>query len=97
MPFTRRGVGLNMSVGAPTDWMRKHIWFHSLERLIAVYLVVGFGISFIQNLWGLFLGGPTAFVWRGSLKETIILLFWWFIYPALTWPVDLFWTIYHKL
>ncbi len=93
----KEGVVLGMSIGAPTDWMRKHIWFRRFKRLIAVYLIVGFAISLIQNLWGLFWGGLTAFVWTGSLKETIALLFWWFIYPALTWPVDLFWTIYHKL
>jgi hypothetical protein len=23
------------------------------------------------------------------------LLFWWFLVPAVTWPVDLYWTVYH--
>jgi hypothetical protein len=31
------------------------------------------------------------------VKNNAILLFWWFFIPALTWPIDLYWTLYHKI
>jgi len=69
----------------------------SIIRLIAIYLGIGFSISFAENVWGAATGGLSAFVWTSSLKTNAVLLFWWFIIPALTWPIDLYWTRYHKL
>jgi hypothetical protein len=57
------------------------------------YLGIGFSISIYQNIFG----ALTAFAWTGSIKDNIILLFWWFIVPALMWPWDLFWALFHRL
>jgi hypothetical protein len=65
--------------------------------LIFTYLAIGFLLSFLQNLSGAIMGGPSALVWAGSVKNNAILLFWWFFIPALTWPIDLYWTLYHKI
>jgi len=48
-------------------------------------------------LWGATTGGVCAFVWTGSLKGNSILLFWWFIVPAITWLYDFYWAFYHKV
>lgn len=61
------------------------------------YLVVGLVASFVENVWGAIRGGPSAFVWTGSLIDNGILFVWWFLIPILTWPVDLFWAVYHKV
>jgi len=40
-----------------------------------------------MNIKGVIFGNDlTAFFWTGSLKENLIILFWWFIFPALSWP-----------
>src|SRR5438309_17552 len=31
------------------------------------------------------------------VRDDALLLFWWFIVPALIWPYDLYWAIYHKV
>jgi hypothetical protein len=51
----------------------------------------------VQNLWARAAGKPTAFVWAGSWGDQTVLLVWWFLVPALIWPVDLYWTLYHRL
>jgi hypothetical protein len=48
-------------------------------------------------LYGAVTGGLTAFAWTGSLEDNAILLFWWFIYPAMIWPYDLYWALYWKM
>lgn len=65
------------------------------RRLGLAHLAVGAVISLTENLWGAVAGGPTVFAWSGSLAGNLTLLWWWLILPALTWPVDLFWTLYH--
>jgi hypothetical protein len=72
-------------------------WRHFILQFIAIYLSVGFFLSLGTNVLGGATGGPSAFVWTGSLKGNAVLLFWWFIIPAITWPIDLYWTLYHKL
>ncbi len=32
-----------------------------------------------------------------SLAGNAKLLWWWLILPALTWPADLYWTVYHAV
>lgn len=80
-----------MRQGARPGWKR---W---LLRLCLAYLVVGFAFSAAQNAWAALRGGPSAFVWAGSWKGTLLLLFWWFVMPALIWPYELFWVVYHRL
>jgi hypothetical protein len=77
--------------GMTTSWRR------GVTYLVLIYLAIGFLVSFVENIWGVIKGGPSAFIWTGSLAENAILLFWWFIIPALTWPIDLYWMIYHKV
>jgi hypothetical protein len=60
-------------------------------------LGIGFATSCAENLWGATIGGVSAFVWTGSPKGNAILLFWWFIVPAITWPYDFYWAFYHKV
>ncbi|HXO92540.1 MAG TPA: hypothetical protein VN825_00305 [Candidatus Acidoferrum sp.] len=76
---------------------KKRRWRYLVLRLIAIYLGIGLAISCAGNLWGATTGGVSAFVWTGSLKGNAILLFWWFIVPAITWPYDLYWALYHKV
>jgi len=59
------------------------------------YVIVGLALSVTQNLIGLLRGGLSAFAWTGSLADQARLVWWWFAVPALTWPVDLYWTLYH--
>jgi len=68
----------------------------TIKKFIAIYFTIGLFISFVQNLIGLISGNLTCFVWSGSLRNQILLIFWWLIVPALMWPYDLFWAIYHK-
>ena len=75
----------------------KKSWRRLVLRFIAIYLGVGFSISFAENLWGAATDGLSAFFLTGSLKDDALLLFWWFIVPALIWPYDLYWAIYHKV
>jgi|GEM_PF-2160215 len=77
--------------------MKERSWRRIVLRFISIYLGIGFLISFAQNLWGLATGGLTAFVWTGSLGGNAILLFWWFIFPAIIWPYDLYWGLYWKV
>jgi hypothetical protein len=77
--------------------VRKEPWRRLVLRFIAIYLGIGFSISFVENLWGAATGGLSAFFWTGSLKNNAILLFWWFIYPAIIWPYDAYWTLYWKV
>jgi len=56
------------------------------------YLCIGFSISMYQNISG----ALTALAWTGTIKGNITLLFWWLIVPALIWPWDLFWTLFHR-
>ena len=62
-----------------------------IMRLAIGYLCGGFGILLYQNIFG----ELTAFAWTGSIKGNVLLLFWWFIVPALIWPWDLFWGLFH--
>jgi hypothetical protein len=64
----------------------------AIKRSAIGYLCIGFAISFYQNLFG----ELTAFAWTGSVKENLVLLFWWFIVPAFIWPWDLFWALFHS-
>lgn len=71
-------------------------------RLGAVHVLLGYAtlgllISVTQNVVGLFTGNLSAFVWTGSIKDNVILMFWWVLVPALTWPLDLWWTVYYKV
>ena len=75
----------------------KKPWRHFVFRIVAIYLGIGFCISFAENLWGIVTGGLSAFVWAGSLKNSALLLFSWLIVPALTWPYDLGWALYWKV
>ena len=68
-----------------------------LRRLVLSYLIVGAVISVIQNVWGAVTGGPTALVWTGSLVGNAQLLWWWLIVPALIFPLDLYWAVYHSV
>ena len=72
-------------------------WRRFVLQFIAVYLGLGFFLSLGTNVWGAAKGGPSAFVWTGSVKGNAVLLFWCFIIPAITWPIDLYWPLYHKL
>ncbi|OLA98146.1 MAG: hypothetical protein AUH19_01430 [Verrucomicrobia bacterium 13_2_20CM_55_10] len=76
---------------------RKRRWQRLVLRFIAIYLGIGFSISFLENFSAAATGGLSAFVWTGSLKGNAVLLFWWFIIPAITWPVDVSWALYHWL
>lgn len=67
------------------------------RRLVLAYLTVGAVISVGENVWGAVAGGPTVFVWTGSLAGNAKLLWWWLIVPALTWPLDLYWTLHHAI
>lgn len=58
----------------------------TIKQATIGYLCIGFSISIYQNIFG----ALTVFAWTGSIKDNIILLFWWFIVPALMWPWDLF-------
>jgi hypothetical protein len=62
-------------------------------RLAIGYLGIGFAISLYQNIFG----ELTAFAWTGSFKDNVILLFWWFIVPALIGPWDLLWSLFHRI
>ena len=62
-----------------------------LVRLAIGYLCSGFIIALYQNL----AGELTAFAWTGSIAGNLVLFFWWFLVPALIWPWDLFWGLYH--
>ena len=62
-----------------------------IGRLAVGYLVVGFIISLCQNIFG----SLTVFTWTGSIAGNLILFFWWFLVPALIWPWDLFWSVFH--
>ncbi len=64
----------------------------TIQRLVIGYLCIGFAISLYQN----FFDDLTAFSWTGSFKGNLLLLFWWFIVPALIWPWDLFWALFHR-
>jgi hypothetical protein len=66
-------------------------------RTLLAYAVIGLCFSVTQNLVGLVTGHLTAFVWTGSITDNAVLLFWWVVVPALTWPLDLWWAIYHKV
>lgn len=72
-------------------------WRRRLARGMLIYLAIGFALSTAQNIWGRAAGEPTAFIWAGSWRDQTLLLFWWFLVPALTWPVDIYWTLYHRL
>ena len=78
-----------MSGGSP--------WRRRLRGFAAGYLAVGLAISLVQNLWARAAGEPTAFAWTGSLGGNALLFFWWFLVPALIWPWDLFWAVWHRL
>jgi len=65
----------------------------TIRQAIIGYLCIGFSVSIYQNIFG----ALTAFAWTGSIKDNITLLFWWLIVPALVWPWDLFWTLFHRL
>ena len=58
--------------------------------LIIAYLAFGLSLSAAQNLGGAVSGHLSAFVWTGSIVGNATLLFWWFLVPAVTWPVDLY-------
>jgi len=62
-----------------------------ITRLAIAYLCIGFTIALYQNIFG----ELTVFAWTGSLTGNLILLFWWLIVPALIWPWDLFWALFH--
>jgi len=62
-------------------------------QLAVCYLCIGFAISLYQNIFG----ELTAFAWTGSIDGNVILLFWWFIVPAIIWPWDLFWSLFHLI
>jgi hypothetical protein len=51
----------------------------------------------MQNMAGLLTGNLSAFVWTGSFKGNAIVFFWWAVVPALTWSLDLWWTVYHEV
>jgi|RhiMetdeSRZDD1v2_1073273.scaffolds.fasta_scaffold120176_2 hypothetical protein len=67
------------------------------RRLVVAYLIVGAIIAVTENVWGAVAGGPTALVWTGSLADNARLVWWWLIVPALTWPLDLYWAVYHSV
>jgi hypothetical protein len=66
-------------------------------RALIVYLLIGLSISTAENIYGYFIGAPTAFVWTGSILNNLILFFWWFLVPCIIWPIDLYWTVFHKI
>jgi hypothetical protein len=66
-------------------------------RALVVYFVIGLSMSLFQNIHSYFAGGPTAFIWTGSVKGNLILAFWWFIVPSVIWPVNIFWGVYHSI
>lgn len=76
--------------------MRKG-WRRFALQFIAIYLSVGFFLSLGTNVLAAATGGPSALIWTGSFKGNAVLLFWWFVIPAITWPIDLYWALYHKL
>lgn len=66
-------------------------------QILAVYLIIGIFISTVQNIHGYLSGEPTALAWTGAIKGNLILIFWWFIVPAVIWPIDIYWSIYHVI
>jgi len=64
----------------------------TVRRLAIGYLCIGLAISLYHNIFG----ELTAFAWTGSFEGNLLLLFWWFIVPALIWPWDLFWGLFHR-
>ena len=96
-----RLVGLLRAVVAsqlllnPLNIPRK-IWQRA-NLIVIGYLVVGVIISIAQNLVAAQRGEPTAFAWAGSLLGQCVLLFWWLIVPALSWPFELGSTIDYLL
>jgi hypothetical protein len=75
---------------APRRWRRR------LVRGAVGYLAIGFALSFVLNLRGVWAGEPTAFVWTGSVAGNLTLFFWWFLVPALLWPWYLFYLLIHR-
>ena len=65
---------------------------HVLRRAVLVYLIIGLAYASVTNLAALISDKPTAFAWAGSLTGQAILLVFWFLVPALTWPYELAWT-----
>jgi len=61
------------------------------------YLGLGLLISLTQNMLGLLTGNLSGFVWTGTIKGNAALMSWWVLMPALTWPQDVWWTVYHKV
>jgi len=66
-------------------------------HVLLCYLGLGLVISLTQNVLGLLTGNLSGFVWTGTIKGNATLMFWWVLMPALTWPVDVWWTVYHKV
>jgi hypothetical protein len=60
------------------------------------YVGLGLLISLTQNLLGFVTGNLSGLVWTGTIKGTATVMFWWVLMPALTWPYDVWWTVYHK-
>ena len=71
------------------------VWRSTARWILVGYLAIGLAISLAQNLWGALTDGLTAFSWTGSLAGNVVLVIWWFLWPALTWPVDVYWSLYH--
>jgi hypothetical protein len=72
-------------------------WRVRVAHILLCYVGVGLLISLAQNLLGLFSGNLSAFLWTGTIKGNGTLMFWWALMPALTWPQDVWWTVYHKV
>jgi hypothetical protein len=90
-----RQIGLEMKTTMPRLFSKR--WRRTSGRVLLVYLSIGLFLSCAQNVQGLVTGDPTAFAWTGSLRDNIIILFWWFLVPIVTWPIDVFWTTYHLI
>jgi hypothetical protein len=75
---------------------RTRRWQRLVLRFVAIYLGIGFSMSLLENFSAAATGGLSA-VWTGSLKGNAVLLLWWFIIPAITWPIDVSWALCHRL
>jgi len=63
-------------------------------RVAKYYIVIGIIFSAEENLRGLLTAKPTAFAWTGSVLQNLTLFTWWFLWPAITWPYEVYWILH---
>jgi hypothetical protein len=77
--------------------VRKRRWWRLLKSSIIAYAAIGLALAAGLNFRGFLSGAPTALSLGESLPGSMLIWFWWFCVPALTWPVLGYWMLYHWL